>query len=123
MAMMGKPQPLGAWGEALARNYLERCGYRCLDAGYRLPGGEIDLVMVRGEELIFVEVKTRGPGAVAPPESWVDGRKLRLLRRAVRGYLMRRPPGGPFYLRLDVVGIQDRGEGRGLVLRHYPGVG
>ena len=44
-------------------------------------GGEIDLVMERAGLTVFVEVKTRGPGALDDPAAWVDRRKLGRMRR------------------------------------------
>jgi putative endonuclease len=49
----------GKSGEAHARAWLEGRGYRTVAANWRCPSGELDLVMLHGEELVFVEVKTR----------------------------------------------------------------
>lgn len=52
-----RAQRRGRFGEALARALLRLKGYRCLARGYRTPQGEIDLVLRRGDLLVFVEVK------------------------------------------------------------------
>jgi len=57
---MSANHSLGKWGEEAARQFLETCGYRCLDHRFRRPGGEIDLVMTHRQMVVFVEVKTRG---------------------------------------------------------------
>lgn len=120
---MGGAHDIGRTGEALARLFYEALGYRCLAANYRLPGGEIDLVVIRDRTLVFVEVKTRSRGAVASPEETVTRRKLHLLRRSVRAYLHRESPPPWAFLRIDLVAVENRGEGAGLVLRHHPGIG
>ncbi len=120
---MGGAHDIGRTGEALARIFYEALGYRCLAANYRMPGGEIDLVVIRGRTLVFVEVKTRGQGAVSSPEEAVTPRKLHLLRRSVRAYLHRESPPPWSVLRIDMVAVENRGEGAGLVLRHHPGIG
>jgi putative endonuclease len=49
----------GSTGEAHARAWLEGHGYRFVAANWRCRSGELDLVMAHGDELVFVEVKTR----------------------------------------------------------------
>ncbi len=50
------------WGrraEWIAAIWLMAKGYRLLARRAQTPGGEIDLVMRRGDSLVFVEVKAR----------------------------------------------------------------
>lgn len=87
---------LGARGERLAADLLERAGYRLVAANFRLPVGrnlrgaivraEIDLVAYDGDTLCFVEVKTRRSDEYAAPEANVDLRKQRQITRAARAY-------------------------------------
>lgn len=87
---------LGARGEGLAADLLERAGYRLVAANFRLPVGrnlrgaivqaEIDLVAYDGDTLCFVEVKTRRSDEFAAPEANVDLRKQRQITRAARAY-------------------------------------
>lgn len=114
---------LGEWGERAARLFLEGCGFRCLEQRYRRPGGEIDLICRRGDTLIFVEVKTRGPGNCAPPEAFVDRRKLGRMRRLAGAWLAEHPGSGAAVCRLDVVAVEFAGPGRGCRIRHLAGVG
>lgn len=98
------------------------CGYHFLQGRFRLPGGEIDLVMEAGRTVIFVEVKTRGPGAVARPEEFVTSRQLVRLRRAAGAWLTaHRAWGRP--CRFDVVAVELAGPDRGLEIRHFADVG
>ena len=87
---------LGARGEQLAADLLERAGYRLVAANFKLPVGrnlrgavvqtEIDLVAYDGATLCFVEVKTRRSDRFAAPEANVDLRKQRQITRAARAY-------------------------------------
>jgi putative endonuclease len=87
---------LGERGETLAREHLERAGYRIVAANFILPIGrntrdvivraEIDLVAYDGGTLCFIEVKTRTSDEIAPPQMNVDRRKRRQIARAARGY-------------------------------------
>jgi putative endonuclease len=50
----------GRRAEFIAAWYLRLKGYRVLARRVRTPSGEIDLIVARGEALVFVEVKQRG---------------------------------------------------------------
>ena len=51
---MGKSNLLGAWGEALAAEYLRKKRYNILASGYRCRYGEIDLIATNRTYLVFV---------------------------------------------------------------------
>ncbi|KGM53226.1 hypothetical protein N799_12005 [Lysobacter arseniciresistens ZS79] len=93
----------GAAVEAAARAHLVEAGLRPIaaNANYRL--GELDLVMLDGEVLVFVEVRFRrddrfGGGAVS-----VDWRKQAKLVRAAQLFLMRHRRYADAPCRFDVV--------------------
>lgn len=77
-------QALGLDGEEAAARHLEAGGWRVVARRFRAAGYEIDLVAERDGVLAFVEVKTRRPGALAPPATAVDHRKRRRLAAAAR---------------------------------------
>ena len=58
---------LGKRGEELAEGYLRAAGCGILATNYRCPWGEIDLIAQDGEELAFVEVRTRRGSAFGTP--------------------------------------------------------
>jgi putative endonuclease len=119
---MTKAHQLGRWGEQLAGFYLEQCGHTCLARQMRRPGGEIDLVTEFEGCIVFVEVKTRGRGACASPEVWVDSRKLHRMRRVARYWIHENQDHQHHGYRFDVVAIEFKGEGHGFVVRHFAGV-
>ncbi|TMA54596.1 MAG: YraN family protein, partial [Deltaproteobacteria bacterium] len=55
---------LGRRGEAVAEEFLRACRYTIVARNYRCRAGEIDLVALDGDMLVFVEVRSRR-GAVA----------------------------------------------------------
>lgn len=65
---------IGRRAEWLTMGWLMCQGYRLLAHNLRLPQGEIDLVMRRGDLLIFIEVKYRADnlpiGASVSPQQW-----------------------------------------------------
>ena len=56
---MNSRADLGRWGERQARLHLEAEGYGIAATNFRCRAGEIDIVAIDGDELVFVEVKTR----------------------------------------------------------------
>ena len=52
-------QQTGAAGEQIACNFLQEQGYRIIERNHRSRLGELDIIAVYGEFLIFCEVKTR----------------------------------------------------------------
>ena len=73
----------GYFGEEIACKVLEKKGYRLLSRNYTVRGGEIDLVMEKGDEIVFVEVKTRRNDHYGDAlESITPQKKKRILRAA-----------------------------------------
>ncbi|MCW1260507.1 YraN family protein, partial [Acinetobacter baumannii] len=55
-------QQLGQWAEQTALKLLKEQNYEWVASNYHSRRGEVDLIVKRGNELIFVEVKARGQG-------------------------------------------------------------
>ncbi len=100
---------LGAWGETVARWFLERRGLRVDATNVRAGQGEIDLIARDGAERIAVEVRTRH-GDIDEVTA-VDQSKL--VRMAYAARLV-----GADRMDLVVIGIGDRG----VQIRWVPGV-
>ena len=77
---MGKNNLSGAWGEALAAEYLRKKRYTLVAAGYHCKFGEIDLIVKDRKHLVFVEVKLRKSPKFAQALEYVDRRKQDRLR-------------------------------------------
>lgn len=80
-------QQLGATGEAMAKRYLLGKEMVCLHTNYRQASGEIDLICRDGEEIVFVEVKTRRSVRFGMPEMAVDQGKLKKIIETGLSYL------------------------------------
>ena len=78
---------LGLWGEELASQFLGKKGYHILATNYRCRWGEVDIVARDGEELVFVEVRTRRSTGYGAPEESLTAAKIRRLLATCRRYL------------------------------------
>lgn len=79
----------GARGERHAARFLKQLGYKILNRGYASRLGEIDLVALDGNCIVFVEVKTRRSNAAGRPDEAITFDKQKRLTRAALGYLKR----------------------------------
>lgn len=103
--MTERNQRLGEAGERIASRYLEQQGYEVVDKNVRRQEGEIDLVALHGETLVFIEVKlrtSRKMGAAVQAVSPAKGGRLRGLAEAYSAD----HPELPANLRIDLVAIE-----------------
>lgn len=84
---MGRSKLSGAWGEALAAEYLRKKHYKIIAAGFHSRFGEIDLIAQDKKYLIFVEVKLRKSADFAKAREYVDRRKQDKIRMTASVYL------------------------------------
>lgn len=78
---------LGELGEELAAGFLIEKGYQIIQRNVFFRYGEIDIIARDGDEIVFVEVRTRTTGKLAPPETTVGPRKLRTLVRCAYAWV------------------------------------
>ena len=107
---------LGRTGEDRAAHHLAGRGFRILERNFTAPYGEIDLIALDGDTVVFVEVKTRTTDAYGAPELAVDRRKQERMVKAALGYLKRRNL-HQMPCRFDVVTISGRD---GDMVQHIP---
>lgn len=77
----------GLQAERWARTYLERCGLKTLVLNYRTSRGEIDLIMMDGSTLVFVEVRLRRHTGFASAAQSIDSAKQRRIIATAQHYL------------------------------------
>lgn len=77
---------LGAWGEKIAREHLLTQGYAIGGENTRVGHYEIDFIAMKGNEIAFVEVKTRSTDFTDPLDA-VDPAKQRRLAAAADAYI------------------------------------
>ena len=93
-----------AW-EQVAESLLRRHGLRTLTTNYQCRGGEIDLVMLDGAVLVFVEVRYRHSDRFGSGADSVTTTKQRRITFAARQFLARHVQHAQRPSRFDVVSI------------------
>jgi putative endonuclease len=91
----------GHVAERVALALLLMKGYRPLARRYAAAGGEVDLIVARGETVVFVEVKARG--LMDDALTAITATKRRRFSRAARAWLARNPWAAAKILRADAV--------------------
>ncbi len=94
---------LGSFGERMAARYLQRKGYRLIESNYVGRYGEVDLIVSKGNLLVFVEVKTRQTTKYGSPSEAVGYRKQEKIKMVAQEFLLSYPKESD--VRFDVVEI------------------
>lgn len=104
-------QAVGAYGERVAEQHLVANGLVVIARNWRCAGGEVDLILRDGDDVVFCEVKTRRGTLYGTPAEAVVGVKARRLRRLAARWLAETRV-QPREVRFDVVYVlkQARGE-------------
>lgn len=98
---------IGYIGEQAVAEFLVSNGYTILERNFTIRGGEIDIIAFKDGRLVFVEVKTRSPGALVSAERAVTPSKRRFLVRAAGVYYSRyKKEHGEAICRFDVAAAE-----------------
>jgi putative endonuclease len=97
----------GAAAERRALWWYRLRGWRILGTNVWAGGNELDLIVRRGRELRFVEVKEKGGPRFGDPLEMVTAEKRRRVRRAAAAWLAGRPELGGLRLGFDVVAVRE----------------
>jgi len=100
---MKKPTEAGRYGEELAASHLCSKGYRILERNWHDRHREIDIVAIKGDRLVFVEVKTRRSDSPELPFESITRRKQHLLVQAAHAYIEK--TGIDLKARFDVISV------------------
>jgi putative endonuclease len=107
---------IGSLGEELAAKYLEQQGFQILRQNYRQGRGEIDIICIKKDLLVFVEVKSRSFESGLRPSKMVTHSQQRKIKITALSYL----GDSDWYglVRFDLVEVVLVGGGS---ITHYPG--
>ncbi len=104
---------IGAWGEKIAQNYLQKKGYKILGVNYvnqekgNPQKGEIDIIAQKGDIISFIEVKTlTALNNIIAPEDKVVLSKRKKIIKAAETYLLSKKYRSNIKWQIDIIGIE-----------------
>ena len=94
----------GSEGEKIAKEYLEQKGYTILERNFSCNQGEIDIIALDNQEIVFIEVKTRTNMNYGLASEAVNRQKKMHLIKTIKYYIHIRNLEDEF-IRIDVIEI------------------
>ena len=110
----------GKKGEGIAREFLEKKGYKIIEQNYKTKYGEIDLVCQKGRELIVTEVRTKIGENFGTPEESLTKKKVRKVWLNALAYVSKNNWKGNY--RVDAVCIVLKFGGGVERIEHYENI-
>ncbi|ATF14208.1 YraN family protein [Brevibacillus sp. HB1.2] len=102
--MSDRRRLLGQKGEQLAESYLVNKGFCIVDRNVRTKRGEMDLIALDGNCLVFIEVRTRSSQSFGSAGESITWKKKQKLRELAIEYLQKNSQPIPAF-RFDVIAI------------------
>lgn len=103
-----KTRELGDAAEQLARQFLESKGLQCIEQNFSCRMGEIDLIMLDRDALVFVEVRLRNNPHHGSGADTVTRSKMRKIARTAEFYLLQHPVPANLDCRFDVISMDNK---------------
>jgi len=91
--------------EFSASGFLQSKGLDIVEHNYSWPGGEIDLIALDGDELVFVEVKFRKNCEFGSPLERISKRQQHRIQQSSQIYLKKEWHKAEPYIRFDAIGM------------------
>jgi putative endonuclease len=86
---MAEHNKFGANAEEMACAYLKKKGYKILERNYFYDRAEVDIIAMKDEVLVGVEVKARSTDYFGDPQEFITRKKIKLLVKAMDEYVQR----------------------------------
>jgi putative endonuclease len=99
---MAQHNILGKWGEDIACQKLIIDGYAIVERNWRCSHYEVDIIAMKGDRIVFVEVKTRQDDFVDPIDA-INRRKILNIVRSADAYI--RMKNIPHQAQFDIISI------------------
>lgn len=111
----------GILGENIAVQYLSGQGYTIIERNFKKRYGEIDIIALQNDTLVFVEVKTRKGNMFGEGVEAITSWKRQTLIKAAQYYKLLHPH-LPDYMRIDVISIALTEDNRIDKLEHFENI-
>lgn len=103
---MKNTKAIGDKGEDLAIKYLEKKKYEIIVRNFRTRFGEIDIIAIDEDMLVFVEVKVKSSNRFGEPADMITEKKLDKIKKTAKHYLQEKEP-DDIPWRIDAILIKD----------------
>ncbi len=101
----------GNQGENRASEYLESKGFEIIERNWRTNRGELDIIAVKNDILVFVEVKTLPNGTLDMIQRELNSQKRQRIIKTSKRFLLKHREYSNSYVRFDVIVIDMPGLG------------
>ncbi|GJL67302.1 MAG: UPF0102 protein [Nitrospirales bacterium] len=101
-------QQKGNAAEAAACAYLESEGMQCIEKNYACRMGEIDLIMIDKQALVFVEVRLRNNPNHGSGAETVTRSKIQKIVKTAQHFLANQPTPSNLDCRFDVISMDNK---------------
>ena len=105
---MSKHNEIGIKGEQIAADFLLNKGYIIVHRNWRSGKKEVDIIALKGDMLVIVEIKTRSNLDFGFPEEAVTRKKQQFLKAAADAFMSNNPQ--YLNIRFDIISILLEGE-------------
>lgn len=102
--MLSNKKQLGQIGEAIAAKYYQKLGYQIFAKNFYTRYGELDLVLIKDNTILVVEVKTRRNQKFGYGEEAVSAKKLHNIDIAYN--LLRKKDKLPEFFEIEICVIE-----------------
>ncbi|MCX7656218.1 MAG: YraN family protein [Treponemataceae bacterium] len=103
-----KSQEKGKQGEDMAAHFLEKRGYQILERNFRSVSGEIDIIALQEDTIIFIEVKNWGCYGTEDLERALNHKKQKRIIKTANVFLDSHRQYNRMHVRFDVLFIQGK---------------
>lgn len=100
---MAQHNDTGNKAEEMAATFLQKKGYEILDKNYVFGKGEIDIIALKDNWLVFVEVRARSEVVYGFPEQTISKAKASLIMKTAENYVYQKDWRGK--IRFDIIAI------------------
>lgn len=107
----GTTRAKGDQYETLAQKYLEKEGLKLIDSNYFCRFGEIDLIMLDDNTLVFIEVRFRKQSTFGTAIASITATKRKKIIRTAEFFLAENKKYQQGNCRFDVIGIDENQAG------------
>ncbi|MDA3839958.1 MAG: YraN family protein [Patescibacteria group bacterium] len=114
-------QKTGAFGEKIAKDFLEKKGYKIIDNNINFSNQEVDIIAKLKGNFFIVEVKTSSEKSLVDPEDYIDNRKLQNLKKAAFSFSAKNKVKLE-NIYFDLIAIKLKNNNKTATIKHYKNI-